>query len=106
MLTNGETVQEIKFWLELEAELHHIEDQLKTPEGGKYKKKKNHNFEKINTYHCIECTLALLRQGRRFITTTAFDTDTIGLKKLIERGLLASLFPSRLTRFKLIPTKH
>jgi dynein heavy chain 1 len=35
MPTTGETNQEIKFWLELEGELRHIEDQLRTPEAGK-----------------------------------------------------------------------
>lgn len=33
-----------------------------------------------------ECTLNVLRQARRFITTAAFDTDTIGLKKALEKG--------------------
>jgi len=63
--TTGETIQEIKFWLELEVELKHIDEQLKTPEA--------------------ECTLAVLRQAKRFITTAAFDTDTIGLKKAMEK---------------------
>ena len=35
MPTTGETIQEIKFWLELENELRHIDDQLKAPEAGK-----------------------------------------------------------------------
>lgn len=65
MLPSGDTSQEIKFWTELETELRAIEDQLKTSEA--------------------ECTLTILRQGRRFITTAAFDQDTIGLKKLMER---------------------
>lgn len=33
-----------------------------------------------------ECTLSLLRQSKRFITTASFDTDTIGLKKALEKG--------------------
>eukprot|EP01114_Cavostelium_apophysatum_P023031 TRINITY_DN854_c0_g1_i2.p1 TRINITY_DN854_c0_g1~~TRINITY_DN854_c0_g1_i2.p1 ORF type:complete len:4577 (-),score=1545.65 TRINITY_DN854_c0_g1_i2:38-13768(-) len=61
----GETVQEIKFWLELEGELRLIEEQLHTPKA--------------------EATLNILRQARRFITTASFDTDTIGLKKALEK---------------------
>jgi dynein heavy chain 1 len=71
MPTAGDTVQEIRFWVDLEGELRHIEEQLKTPEA--------------------ECTLAILRQSKRFITTAAFDTDTIGLKKAMEKGLFGNL---------------
>jgi dynein heavy chain 1 len=66
MLPSTETVQETKFWLELERELRSIDEQLKSPEA--------------------ETTLSVLRQGRRFITTSSFDTDTIGLKKAMEKG--------------------
>lgn len=65
MLASGDTSQEIKFWGDLESELRSIEEQLKRPEA--------------------ECTLTILRQGRRFITTAAFDSDTIGLKKVLEK---------------------
>ncbi len=34
MGASGETVQEVKFWLELENELAHIDAQLKSPEAG------------------------------------------------------------------------
>ncbi len=34
MPQTGDTVQEIKFWLELEGELKHIEEQLKSAEAG------------------------------------------------------------------------
>jgi dynein heavy chain 1, cytosolic len=66
MASSGETVSEVKFWLELENELAHIETQLKSPEA--------------------ECTLNALKQAKRFHATVAFDTDTIGLKKAIEKG--------------------
>lgn len=66
MPANAETAQEVKFWLELDGELRHIEEQLKTEEA--------------------ECTLGILKQAKRFITTASFDTDTIGLKKAIKKG--------------------
>lgn len=65
MLPSTETVQETKFWLELERELRSIDEQLKSPEA--------------------ETTLSILRQARRFITTSSVDTDTIGLKKAMEK---------------------
>lgn len=34
MPATGDTMQEINFWLELEAELQHINEQLKSPEAG------------------------------------------------------------------------
>jgi hypothetical protein len=34
MAPNTETIQEIRFWLELESELLNIERQLKQPEAG------------------------------------------------------------------------
>lgn len=56
---------EINFWNELEVELKHIQSQLMLPEA--------------------ECTLSLLKQKKRFITTAAFETDTIGLKKSLDK---------------------
>ncbi len=35
-----------------------------------------------------ECTLNALKQAKRFHATVAFDTDTIGLKKAMEKGML------------------
>lgn len=64
MPATSDSSQEVKFWYELESELKHIEEQLKTPEA--------------------ECTLNILKQAKRFITTAAFDTDTIGLRKTTE----------------------
>ncbi len=66
MPPNTETIHEIKFWLELEVELNHIDKQLKENEA--------------------ECTLNILKQAKRFHATASFDTDTIGLKKAIEKG--------------------
>ncbi len=66
MPKNSDTAQEIKFWIELESELKHIEQQLQSAEAS--------------------CTLAALKLGKRFMTTAAFDTDTIGLKKAMEKG--------------------
>jgi hypothetical protein len=46
MPSTGETVQEIKFWLELESELKHIDEQLKTSKAGnelKYYKMKGYS---------------------------------------------------------------
>lgn len=34
MPTTGDTLQEINFWLELEVELQHINEQLASPEAG------------------------------------------------------------------------
>ena len=39
-----------------------------------------------------ECTLSVLKQARRFITTASFDTDTIGLKKALDRGKIGTFF--------------
>jgi hypothetical protein len=66
MPSSGETVQEIKFWSDLEAEIHHIDEQLHSQEA--------------------ECTLTILKQGKRFITTVSFDTDTVGLRKALDVG--------------------
>jgi len=67
MPEGGETIQEIRFWLEFEGVLSNIEQQLKSPEA--------------------EVTLALLRQARRFHATAPFDSDTIGIKKAAEKGI-------------------
>ncbi|EFA77050.1 cytoplasmic dynein heavy chain [Heterostelium album PN500] len=50
---------------DLESSLQNINEQLKTPEA--------------------EVTLATLKQAKRFLATASFDTDTIGLKKSMER---------------------
>jgi len=65
MPTNTDTAQEIRFWLELEGQLLSIDRQLKSPEA--------------------DCTLAVLRQARRFHATAPIETDGIGLKKSLER---------------------
>eukprot|EP01132_Coremiostelium_polycephalum_P002127 gene2127-2619_t len=59
------TSQEINFWIELEGSLHTINEQLKSPEA--------------------EVTLATLKQAKRFLATAGFDTDTIGLRKAMEK---------------------
>jgi dynein heavy chain 1 len=64
MPTNSDTATEVRFWLELEVELNSIDKQLRSTEA--------------------DVTLNTLRQARRFFATAPFDTDTIGLKKLIE----------------------
>lgn len=65
MPQSGDTIGEVKFWLELEGELTHIDVQLHSPEA--------------------ECTLNTLKQAKRFHATVAFDSDTIGLRKAIEK---------------------
>lgn len=64
MPLSGETIEEMNFWTELEAEVNHINDQLRSPEA--------------------QCSQALLRQAKRFWATMAFDTDTVGLKRVAE----------------------
>jgi hypothetical protein len=44
------------------------------------------------TIVCVECTLNTLKQAKRFYATAAFDTDTIGLKKAMEKGYFNILF--------------
>jgi hypothetical protein len=68
MPKNSDTTQEIKFWIELESELKHIQQQLESPEA--------------------VCILAALKLGKRFHTTEAFDSDTIGLRKAMDTGTL------------------
>jgi dynein heavy chain 1 len=65
MPATADTASEVKFWLELDAELHHIDSQLKTPEA--------------------ETTLTVLKQAKRFIATAPFDSDTIGLRKTLDK---------------------
>eukprot|EP01113_Clastostelium_recurvatum_P011812 TRINITY_DN1605_c0_g1_i1.p1 TRINITY_DN1605_c0_g1~~TRINITY_DN1605_c0_g1_i1.p1 ORF type:complete len:4689 (+),score=1530.43 TRINITY_DN1605_c0_g1_i1:285-14351(+) len=65
MPATGDTLQEISFWIELENELARINEQLKMPEA--------------------EVTLGTLKQAKRFLATTSFDTDTIGLKKAMDK---------------------
>jgi dynein heavy chain 1 len=64
MPARGETMQEVSFWSEIEAEVAHIEEQLRSPEAA--------------------TSQALLKQAKRFWATMAFDTDTIGLKKVAD----------------------
>ncbi|EGG20698.1 cytoplasmic dynein heavy chain [Cavenderia fasciculata] len=59
------TSQEINFWQQLEQSLNHINEQLKSPEA--------------------ETSLSVLKQAKRFLATVSFDTDTIGLKKAMEK---------------------
>jgi hypothetical protein len=66
MPKNSDVTQEVKFWQELENELRRIDQQIQSSEA--------------------QCTLAVLRLAKRFITTTAFDQDTIGFKSASERG--------------------
>ncbi|KAM9964742.1 hypothetical protein ACTFIW_004524 [Dictyostelium discoideum] len=59
------TSQEINFWIELETSLQNIDQQLKSPE--------------------VEVTLATLRQAKRFIASAPFETDTIGVRKAMDK---------------------
>jgi hypothetical protein len=61
MPPNSDTMQEISFWTELEAEVAHIDEQLRSAEA--------------------VTSMALLKQAKRYWATMAFDTDTVGLKK-------------------------
>ncbi|EGC38132.1 cytoplasmic dynein heavy chain [Dictyostelium purpureum] len=59
------TSQEINFWIELETSLSNISEQLKSPE--------------------VEVTLSTLKQAKRFIASAPFETDTIGIRKAMEK---------------------
>ncbi|XP_049850938.1 dynein heavy chain, cytoplasmic-like [Schistocerca gregaria] len=64
MPTDSNTMQEIRFWLDLESELSNLSRQL-------------HNEN-------AQFTLNVLRQCKRFHATASFDTDTIGLRRALE----------------------
>ncbi|CAI2172645.1 16667_t:CDS:10, partial [Funneliformis geosporum] len=62
--SSGTAIQEINFWLSMETALEGIDEQLKSDE--------------------IELTLSILRQAKRFHTTTSFVSDT-GLKEVMDK---------------------
>jgi dynein heavy chain 1 len=64
MPLTGETMDEMNFWTELDSEVNHINEQLRSAEA--------------------QCSQALLRQAKRYWATLAFDTDTVGLKRVAE----------------------
>ena len=63
----GDSVQEIKFWIELENALNKINEQLNGP--------------------AVQCSLNTLKRAKRFHATVAFDPlgDTIGIKSAMEK---------------------
>jgi hypothetical protein len=92
MPPSGDTLQEINFWLELEVELQHINEQLASPEAGiLYLISASLVFLLFssllhyNLTHLV-CTFNILRGAKRYFATLSFDTDTIGLKKSTDKG--------------------
>ena len=61
--SSGTTMQEVRFWLELERALLRVQERRQSLE--------------------VTLTLDILRQGRRYMATVQFDADT-GLKSAIE----------------------
>lgn len=51
----------VNFWRELDTELQHISEQLRSAEA--------------------QTSMALLKQAKRYWATMAFDTDTVGVKR-------------------------
>lgn len=90
----GDTLQEINFWLELEVELQHINEQLATPEAGIFFVILfffplcffSFSFQYKLLWLFVVCTFNILKGAKRYFATLSFDTDTIGLKKSTDKG--------------------
>ena len=64
MPAGSETVEEVNFWKELDAEAAHIDEQLRSDEAN--------------------VSMAVLKQAKRYWATMAFESDTVGLKRAAE----------------------
>eukprot|EP01091_Cochliopodium_minus_P010435 TRINITY_DN2760_c1_g1_i1.p1 TRINITY_DN2760_c1_g1~~TRINITY_DN2760_c1_g1_i1.p1 ORF type:complete len:4604 (+),score=1553.39 TRINITY_DN2760_c1_g1_i1:76-13887(+) len=76
MPQNGETIQEVQFWVELERELENIDTQLKSPMS--------------------QITIGVLKQAKKFFITQPFDTDIVmksALEKAADYKILMKDFP-------------